>query len=165
VTIIDADTGAPKGTAVVGAGAAGLTIVERTGRAFVLNAVDDSVSVLDARDGTALRTVRVGAFPVADAVDARDRQVWVANQAGNTVSILDAHTGADLATVPVGVAPSAIVVDGAIGRAYVLNGGGVAQQADIWSWAPGWLRRWLPPATLRLIPATLSVLRTVGAGG
>jgi YVTN family beta-propeller protein len=89
----------------------------QTGRAFVANQYDDSVSVLDTRTGRVLRTVPVNPHPGAVAVDARVGHVFTLNQpepegiSRASVSMLDAHSGRLLRTVPVDYSPAVLAVD------------------------------------------------------
>jgi YVTN family beta-propeller protein len=59
------------GTVPVGRSPGYIAVDPRTGRAFVSNFSDDSVSVLDIRSGAILRTVAVGIAPSVVAVDVR----------------------------------------------------------------------------------------------
>ena len=86
--MVNVDSGTVVRTVAVGAGASTMAVDERTGRAFVVNTMDNSVSVLDARSGAVVRTVAVGALPVDVALDEAGGRVWVVNQDSSTVSVL-----------------------------------------------------------------------------
>src|SRR5690349_730749 len=63
-------------TIAVGQSPAALAVDERTGRAFVVNSGDNTVSVLDTRTATLLRTIGVGWAPLTIAVDERAGRVF-----------------------------------------------------------------------------------------
>src|SRR5438067_1266878 len=111
----------------VGRGAHALAVHERTGRVFVTNALDDSLSLLDARSGRVLRTIPLGFTPTALAVDEHtDRVFFLAEAPGfqpfpTVVRLLDARAGTVLHTVPVGLAATAIAVAERTGRAFAAN--------------------------------------------
>src|SRR2546421_3319892 len=63
------------GTVPVGATPVSLAVDARTGRAFVVNNGDNSVSVIDSDHGKRLRTVGVGPGPTAVVVDEPGRRV------------------------------------------------------------------------------------------
>src|SRR5579864_3416669 len=64
-------------TVTVGATPLAIAVDTRTGRAFVVNNGDDSVTVLDTANGAVLRTVAVGDGPTAAIVDERGGRVVV----------------------------------------------------------------------------------------
>jgi len=103
---------------------------EQTGRAFVLNNGDSSVSVLDTRTGALLGTVplkspRSGPVATSMTVDARAGRVAIINH-DKSVSALDARTGRLVYTVPGGGASDSVVVDTRTGRIFVSNWGDFA---------------------------------------
>lgn len=115
-------------TIAVGQSPAALAVDERTGRAFVVNSGDNTVSVLDTRTATLLRTVGVGWAPLAIAVDERAGRVFVVNAsarylATGSVSVLDAASGRLVNTTAVGVTPYAAAIDQRAGRVFVLATG------------------------------------------
>ena len=118
------------GPIVVGSHPTVMAVDERTGRAFVVNQWDNTVSVLDIARGTLLRTVAVGAAPEAVAVDERTARAFVVasntNLSGNAlgpgiVSVLDSRTGALLRSVSVGQKPGAVAIDPQTDRVFVAN--------------------------------------------
>lgn len=115
-------------TIAVGQSPAALAIDERTGRAFVVNSGDNTVSVLDTRTATLLRTVGVGWAPLTIAVDEQAGRVFVVNAsarylATGSVSVLDATSGRLIETTAVGLTPYAIAIDQRAGRVFVLATG------------------------------------------
>jgi len=114
-------------TVPVGPQPINVQVDEQTGRAFVLNNGDDSVSVLDTRTGQIIDTAplkRLGNGPVAAAmtVDARAGRVVIMNW-DKSVSVLDARSGRLLYTVPSGGASDSVVVNTRTGRIFVSNWG------------------------------------------
>ncbi len=75
---------------------------ERTGRVFICDTDNKTVSMLDASSGRLLRTTPVGATPSAVAIDDRTSRAFVANEDGQSLSVLNASSGALLRTVPIG---------------------------------------------------------------
>ncbi len=125
-------------TAPVGTAPVAIAVDARTGRAFVVNNGDNTVSVLDTRTGALLRTVAVGEGPTGVAVDERDGRVVVTDaamrvdaQAGQLVSfllaigaprdvsLLDATSGRLLRRVPAAVSPLPPMVDARRGQAVI----------------------------------------------
>src|SRR5919199_1038186 len=82
----------------VGHGPAALALDARTGRAFVTNRFDDSVSVLETRSGRVLRTVAVGLVPTGAAVDVRSGHALVLDVGEDSVHVLETATGRLLRT-------------------------------------------------------------------
>src|SRR5207244_2611383 len=73
------DTGAILRSVTVSGGAGAVAVDERTGRAFVANLQNDSVSMLDGRTGAILATSLVARSPTAVVVDAPIGRVFVAS--------------------------------------------------------------------------------------
>jgi len=115
-----------------------IAVDARTGRAFVVNNGDNTISVLDTHTGTLLRTVAVGQNPTGIAVDERDGRVVVTDaatrvdaQAGQLVSfllsigaprdvsLLDATSGRLLRRIPAAASPLPPMVDAQRGQVIV----------------------------------------------
>lgn len=126
--VLDARSGAALRTLAVGHGPHLIATDAETGRAFVVNGADNSVSVLDTRGGSVVRTVRVGEGPSALEVDERAAHVVVA--AARTVTMLDARSGAPLRTVAVRHASGALAVDTQTGRAFLASADGAVRVLD-----------------------------------
>lgn len=114
-------------TVTVGVQPVDMQVDEQTGRAFVLNNGDDSVSMLDTHTGVLLGTIilktpRQGPVTMAMTVDARAGRVVIMN-VDKSVSVLDARTGRLLYTVPSGGASQQVVVNTRTGRIFVSNWG------------------------------------------
>ncbi len=119
----------------VGTSPSALAVDEQTGRVFVTDGVDDTVTVLDARDGRILRSESVNMSPQAISMDERVGRVYVADFYGE-VATLDARSGAVLNTTSVpNFSPlSAVVVDARENHAFVAsydgNGAGDVTMLD-----------------------------------
>lgn len=117
------------GTIAVGAGPAAIVIDDYSGRTFVGNAKDDSITMLDTQRGTVLRTLDAGGAPqtlaVAPHSDRLFAFVWSLSS-GENVSVFDGHSGARLRTVTIGTQTTdnqggAIAVDEQRGRVVVTD--------------------------------------------
>lgn len=111
----------------------------RTGRLFVANADDDTVSVLDTHSGAVVRTVRLGppvhcppvawqGCPVGAslAVDAAAGHIVVVTAHDARVRLLDGVTGRIVTSVALGSAPTkewwgSVAVDGRCARAFIVG--------------------------------------------
>jgi len=125
-----AAAGAIVRTVTVGVQPIDAQVDEQTGRAFILNNGDSSVSVLDTHTGALVRAVsfkspRSGPVAGAMTVDPCAGRVVVMNQ-DKSVSVLDARTGRLLYTVPSGGASQQVVVNTRTGRIFVSNWGDFA---------------------------------------
>jgi len=89
--VLDATTGALVGAVQVSKGPDALALDGRTGKAFVVNDADNTVSAVDVTRMAVDRTVPVGTTPVTVAVDQRDGRVLVTALRQSTVSVLDEH--------------------------------------------------------------------------
>ncbi len=117
-------------TVTVGVQLIDAQVDEQTGRAFILNNGDSSVSVLDTRTGAPLGIVsfkspRSGPVAVSMTIDARAGRVVIINH-DKSVSVLDARTGRLVYTVPSGGASDSVIVDTRTGRIFVSNWGDFA---------------------------------------
>ena len=125
----------------VGNYAQDLRVDVATDTIYVVNDIDDTVSVVNgatcnAHDssgcGQTAATVNVGAGPFAIAIDQLTDTIYVANNEDNTVSVIDGATcngmqttggGQTPPTVTVGSAPTGVAVDQRTDTVYVGDGG------------------------------------------
>ena len=130
VYMLDARDGKVLRTTLTGMDSWAVAVDEQSGRAFVTNRSDNSVSVLNTTSGALIGTVAVGMRPAGLAVDARINRVFVADMGDNTtprgvgsgLTILDARTGRVLNTVPLSRDPDTVAVDERTNRVFVLHG-------------------------------------------
>lgn len=117
------DTGPVLRTVPVGALPWRVAVDEQTGRVFIANFNDQTMSVLDTATGQLVRTVPVPDSPYIVALDSRHARVFVTHNSSNTMSLLDAASGRILRTVPVGSSPQWPAVDEQSGHVFVANAG------------------------------------------
>lgn len=122
-------------TVQVGETPVALAVAARSGRVFVANSSDQSVSMLDARTGAPLATMPLGHTPTALALDEAQGRVFTLNactisplnpekacrDATASLSVLDLSSGALLGTVPLGSPANLLTVDEAAGRVLVAH--------------------------------------------
>jgi DNA-binding beta-propeller fold protein YncE len=82
-----------------------VAVDEQTGRAFVANDDDASVSVLDTHRGALVRTLGVGPHPHAIALDPQIHRAFVVNTGDDTLSVLDTSQGVVLHTIHIDATP------------------------------------------------------------
>jgi YVTN family beta-propeller protein len=109
LSFIDAGTLKVKGAAKVGKRPFGVTIDDKTNRAFTANVGSNSVSVVDIASGTVLAEVKTGERPYAVAL--ASGKAFVTNQYEGTLTVFDVATykptrGIDVAEYPEGIAAS-----------------------------------------------------------
>jgi YVTN family beta-propeller protein len=90
-----------------------------TGRAYVTNHGDDTVTVIEAAKLAPLATVKVGHLPQGIAVDMKSNRVYVANVHSDTVSVIDGATNRVVKTLRTKKNPYALAVDSNTGRVFV----------------------------------------------
>ena len=103
----------------MGQGPVAVSVNSATGRVYVLNKGDNSVSVLEGMAVT--RTIPVGQAPTAIAVNPATNAIYVANSLDNSVTLIDGATGAT-ATVAVSPNPTGLAVNAVSNQLYVSNG-------------------------------------------
>lgn len=75
-------------TIPVGSGPYGVAVSPVTGRIYVTNSDDGTVSVINGRNGTVTSTIDVGSNPVAVAVSPQTGKIYVTNYDDGTVSVI-----------------------------------------------------------------------------
>ena len=98
-----------------------VVVDEQSGRAFIANNGDLTMSVLDTTTGQLLSTVPLTDSPHIVAVDPRRGRVFVTLHTINMLGVLDATSGRLLRTVPVGTSPEWPAVDEPSGHVFVAN--------------------------------------------
>ena len=89
----------------------------KTGKAYVVNSSDGSVTVIDSA-GHFVAT-KVGTEPDAIAINPITDRIYVANEGSGTVSVIDGSTDKVVATVKVGDLPYAIAASPASNKIYI----------------------------------------------
>lgn len=106
-----------------GRGPSGMALDQRTKRAYVALAGEDSVDVIDIAAGIISDRVRLnpGDEPWEVALTPDGRILLSANKGSNTVSIIDAGSRVELTRIRVGNVPTSILVEQTGRRAFVFN--------------------------------------------
>ena len=97
-----------------------------TGRIYVADGNDETVSVINGRKDTVTSTIGVGNGPDAVAVSPRTGKIYVTNTnisdgSAGTVSVISGRTGTVTGTIPVGRGPAGVAVSPRTGKIYVTN--------------------------------------------
>ncbi len=90
-----------------------------TGRVYVVNDGDDSVTVVDGVKNTVVATLRVGSRPQGITLDPKSNRVYVANKHSDSVTVIDGGHNRVLRTLETGKNPYALVVNPNNGLVYV----------------------------------------------
>jgi YVTN family beta-propeller protein len=104
----------------VGDGPDGVAFSPDGSRAYVANAIDDTVSVIDTATGTVTGTIAVGNSPRDVAVNPVTNRAYVTNLLPGTVSVINTLNNTVIATIPVGESAERLVVSPGGTRVYVL---------------------------------------------
>src|ERR1019366_8618110 len=101
----------PAVTSTIGVGSSpsGVAVSPVTGRIYVTNYDDGTVSVINGRTGTVTSTIGVGVDPEAVAVSPQTGNIYVADGPEGTVSVINGRTDTVTSTISVG-APEAVAV-------------------------------------------------------
>ena len=100
-----------------------IAVNSTTNRIYVVNTIDDTMSVIDGSTNTVLGSpIPVGPDPLAVAVNATTNRVYVADWGADTVSVIDGSTNTVLSDpIKVGHNPAGIAVNVTTNRVYVVN--------------------------------------------
>ncbi|MFF1745259.1 YncE family protein, partial [Streptomyces mirabilis] len=94
-----------------------------SGRVYVTNQQDNTLSVIDAHTYKVLATVRIGTAPEGVAVTPDGRNVYIANNGSAQVSVLDTRNNKITTTVSVEKSPTGVSITPDGRSLYVANGG------------------------------------------
>lgn len=111
-------------TVAVGAWPRYIGINPSTGKVYVVNNFDGTVSAINGETLGVIATVTVGGNPSAIAVNPATNKIYVANvesQGYGTVSVIDGSTDTVTATVTVGFSPKSLAVNQVTNKVYVAN--------------------------------------------
>ena len=92
-----------------------------SGKVFVNNVADRTVSVIEPGTFDVVRTIYAGAGSTGGTISAVHRRYYLPNAADNRVSIIDTREDRIVALVTVGRGPSAVTLSAAEDAVYVLN--------------------------------------------
>ena len=94
-----------------------------TGKAYVNNSGDDSLSVITTATNTVSGHIPVGRFPIGPALAPDGKHLYVSNNTDNTVSVIATDTDTVSGTITVGKGPGGITFSPDGARAYVAEEG------------------------------------------
>lgn len=119
-------TAVSPGSATVKATIGGVSIsatltVSQLRRAYVVNKVDNTLSVIDTATNLVVTTIAVGSGPQGVALNSSTGRAYVTNSNSNSLSVIDTSSNTVVATVSVGAGPGGIALNPSTGRAYVAN--------------------------------------------
>ena len=128
VVEIYADGGTRRRSVQVGAAPVSIAVNTSTGRAYVANSGDGTVSVLDGDFDAVVATVPIGSQPYSIAADAATGKVFVTHTYAGQVSVLDGatNTATELKTGPADL----IAINSRTGTIYLLGYGGAVTVLD-----------------------------------
>jgi len=112
----------------VGSEPVSIAVNTQTGRAYIANAGDGTVSVLDGTSDTVLATLPIGSHPYSIAADSATGKVFVTHTFGDQVSILDGATNT-VTDFKTGSA-DLIAINSHTGTVYLLGYGGAVKVLD-----------------------------------
>ncbi|KRE27642.1 hypothetical protein ASG82_14760 [Mycobacterium sp. Soil538] len=90
-------------------------------RAYVANALDNTVSVIDTATNSVTATIAVGEMPRGVAVNPAGTRAYVTNLLDGTVSVIRTSTNTVVATIPVGTSAERVAVSPGGTRVYVIG--------------------------------------------
>ncbi|WP_149446040.1 Ig-like domain-containing protein [Mycolicibacterium sp. P9-22] len=108
-------------TIPVGQAPDGVAFTPDGSRAYVANALSNSVSVINVATDTVIATIAVGENPRGVAVNPVSPRVYVTNLLDGTVSVINTNTNTVIATIPVGTSAERVAVSGGGSRLYVIG--------------------------------------------
>jgi YVTN family beta-propeller protein len=88
---------------------------------YVVNAVDNTVSVIDTASNAVVATIPVGTLPVGVATTPDGTRAYVTNAGDNTVSVIDTAKNTVMATIPVVGEPQSIAITPDGKHGYITN--------------------------------------------
>jgi YVTN family beta-propeller protein len=109
-------------TIEVGNGPDGVAFSQDGSRAYVANALDDTVSIINVATGNVVGTFSVGDFPRDVAFNPQANRAYVTNLLPGTVSVINTLNNTVIATIPVGESAERLVVSPGGTRVYVIAG-------------------------------------------
>lgn len=109
------------GTIEVGEAPDGVAFNQDGTRAYVANALDNTVSVINTGTGTVAGTIAVGNHPRGVAVNPVANRAYVTNLLDGTVSVINTTNNTVIATIPVGSSAERVAVSPGGTRVYVIG--------------------------------------------
>jgi YVTN family beta-propeller protein len=98
-----------------------LAVNEATGKVYVVNRSNNSVTVIDGKSRAAIATVPTGTGPEGIAVNPVTNRIYVANTTGSSVTVIDGASDTVVATVPTASYSQVVAVNPTTNKIYVAN--------------------------------------------
>ena len=105
----------------VGGRPSGVAVNPVTNRIYVVNELDQNLSVIEGATNTVIALIPVGGLPVDVAVNPATNRIFVANESDDTVSVIDGVNNTVITSIPVDSNPAAVAVNSSTNRIYVAN--------------------------------------------
>lgn len=105
----------------VGDGPSGVAVSPDGSKAYVVNVLDDTVSVIGTSTDTVSGTISVGALPYFVAFTPDGTKAYVTSRGTNAVTVIDPATDTVTGSIAVGSEPIWVAINHAGTRAYVTN--------------------------------------------
>ena len=123
ITVFDKKEGKVVGVIATGRGPRGIALDQRSRRAYVTLADDDTIEVVDADAWEVVSRLRLqtGDRPQEPALSLDGSILLTANSGSDTVSIVDTASLIEVSRIPVGTAPNSVLMGREGKRAYVFN--------------------------------------------
>lgn len=123
VTLFDKRSARAIAVIATGRSPSGMALDQRTQRAYVALAGEDSIGIIDLLSGNLSQEIRLspGDAPTELALTPDGRTLLSANRGSNTVSLIDPQSRFEQARITVAIGPRSVVADRAGRRAFVLN--------------------------------------------
>ena len=121
VVAMNASSNRPKAAIAVGNGAGGIAVNELTGRVYVANGTDGTVSVIDGDTLSVAATIIVDTGPSEIVVNENTNRVYVSCSDSGTVYVIDGSSDRPLTSLNVGAKPVGMALDAGKDRLYVAN--------------------------------------------
>ena len=99
-------------------------------RVYVVNQLDDDISVIDTATNTVVTTITVGDSPYGVATNPSAARAYVTNSADGTVSVINTATNTVATTITVGAGPNGVAVSADGATVYVTNFAGTVSVID-----------------------------------
>ena len=123
ITVFDKKEGQVVGGIATGRRPSGIALNQRTRRAYVTLAGDDTIEVVDADAWDVVNRLRLqaGDHPQEPALSRDGLTLFTANSGSDSVSVIDTVSLIEVDRIPVGKGPNSVLMDHDGKRAYVFN--------------------------------------------
>ncbi len=112
VMVVDADSGASVGEIAPTPGVHGVALAPESGRGFISNGGESTVTIFDPKTLKTISQVKVGDRPDAIIYDPASKRVFTFNARGHDTTAIDAASGTVAGSLPLGGKPEFAAPDG-----------------------------------------------------